>query len=75
MGVDEIKALLQTMIDSQNRMLAKMERIEDRFEQISSRIEEVGQHQVRLEKEFGEFRAAVFEQVSRQFMRRKDHYH
>lgn len=73
--MDEIKSLLESMLESQDKILSKMDRIEARFNKIASQIKQYDGRQVKLEKEFNEFKSNIAEQVSKQLLRVKDIYH
>ncbi len=73
--MDDIKTLLQAMAESQEKMLAKMDQLEARFDEVVSRLEEYGIRQVKIEKDFAEFKSNIVEQVSKQLLRGKNIYH
>lgn len=71
----KIESLLVKMIETQEEILTKMNRIETRFEKIATKLEKVTDRQIKLENEFEIFKENIVEQVSRELMRSKRFYH
>lgn len=71
----EIESMLEKMLETQQQILTKMNRIETRFAEIASQIEKFMHRQIQLEKEFELFKGNIIEQVSRELMRSRGIYH
>lgn len=71
----EIESKLGKMLETQQQILTKMNRIEMRFAEIASQIEKFMNRQNQLEKEFELFKGNIIEQVSRELMRSRGIYH
>lgn len=71
----EIQTLLERMLESQNQILLKMDRLESKFENIADQIKQFTSRQEKFEKEFEMFKINIVEQVSKELLRTKRVYH